>query len=188
MILGLRFTPKIIFQNISDATSSPKTKLAWLMESVKQSSYKRNTSSVWLSQLVAEMCVLSPISCEALQATRSLIKLCIIAVKILVPVFSWTLETLIWILIFLSRVLLWRCKLGVLQYTVVRPVTTVIALYVSSALQTASFPLSACKHQSQAFFLFLSGSVSCVECTMKAISVQQMRGRIWSSSTICHSW
>lgn len=29
---------------------------------------------------------------------------------------------------FLCRVLLWRCKLGVLQYTVVRPVTTVIAL------------------------------------------------------------
>lgn len=29
---------------------------------------------------------------------------------------------------FLNRVLLLRCKLGVLQYTVVRPVTTVIAL------------------------------------------------------------
>lgn len=29
---------------------------------------------------------------------------------------------------FLCRVLLLRCKLGVLQYTVVRPVTTVIAL------------------------------------------------------------
>lgn len=32
------------------------------------------------------------------------------------------------IMIFLFRVLLWRCKLGVLQYTVVRPVTTIIAL------------------------------------------------------------
>lgn len=33
---------------------------------------------------------------------------------------------------FLCRVLLLRCKLGVLQYTVVRPVTTIIALWVPS--------------------------------------------------------
>lgn len=38
-----------------------------------------------------------------------------------------TLNSLI-LLHFLCRVLLLRCKLGVLQYTVVRPVTTVIAL------------------------------------------------------------
>lgn len=32
------------------------------------------------------------------------------------------------------RVLLFRCKLGVLQYTAVRPVTTIIALYDTHTL------------------------------------------------------
>lgn len=102
-----------------------------------------NDQIVWLAQPVSEKCVLSPVSCGALPTARSPIKPCVTSLKRLVLVFSATIESLISILLFLCRVLLWRCKLGVLQYTVVRPVTTVIALYVSSALQAASFPLSA---------------------------------------------
>lgn len=41
---------------------------------------------------------------------------------------GWIRRCLIVPLAFSVRVLLFRCKLGVLQYTVVRPVTTVIAL------------------------------------------------------------
>lgn len=55
-------------------------------------------------------------------------------------VLTESIKVLVKISLFLSRVLLWRCKLGVLQYTVVRPVTTVIALYVSRLIQAASSP------------------------------------------------
>lgn len=57
---------------------------------------------------------------------------------------------LIEIIHLLYRVLLLRCKLGVLQYTVVRPVTTVIALWVNFDLHALRFIL---QHKGQHFVL-----------------------------------
>lgn len=84
--------------------------------------------SLQLALLNTQMGVLLPISWEAVSTTMNATKLNNASLKMLVFVFSVTTEILIEVFYFLRRVLLWRCKLGVLQYTVVRPVTTVIAL------------------------------------------------------------
>lgn len=42
------------------------------------------------------------------------------------------------------RVLLFRCKLGVLQYTAVRPVTTIIALYDTHTHTHSQYKMNKC--------------------------------------------
>lgn len=73
-----------------------------------------------------------------------------------------------------------NCKHGVLQYTVLRPMTTVIALYVLNFVQLTIFAFSHYLISNFEtlikFFLFYIVYVRCVENIMKAISISNLHG------------